>query len=115
LNNASADIANVANDTAWAAGTEAYGLDTVVSAGTGRNEVSGLYDVTVTEDGDFAADTTPVPGAATNFVSYTDGIAYTAGTDALDTTRVMHGMTIGSGTPAGYYDQIVTYTVTANF
>lgn len=49
-------------------------------------------------------------------LSSADGpMTYTAGTDASDTTRVSHALSVTSGTPAGYYTQVVTYTVTANF
>lgn len=115
LNNASASILDIAEDGAITSGIEAYGLDFIQAAQTGRNAGTGAYDVTITEDGNFADDDTPVPQAATNFVSYTDGIRYVAGTDATDLTLVLHGIGVGSGTPSGYYDQLVTYTVTATF
>lgn len=114
LDNASDAIANIANGAPFTAGTEAYGLDLVQPAETGRDSVSGLYDQDITVDAPFTANAF-VPQAAANFVSYTGGIEYTVANGELDTTRVMHGMTVGSGTPAGYYDQVVTYTVTANF
>jgi hypothetical protein len=117
LDNVSSSISDAAEDDAIAAGAEAYGLVNITQAATGRDGGTGNYDQNITEDGDFAddADYTPVPTTPTNFVSYTDGIQYVSGTDALDTTRVMHGVTVGAGTPAGLYQQLVTYTVTVTY
>lgn len=117
LDNASSSILNAAEDDSIAAGTEAYGLVNITAAQSGRNGGTGDYDQSITEDGTFGddADFTPVPQTPTNFVSYTDGIQYASGTDATDLTTVMHGMTVGAGTPAGLYQQIVTYTVTVTF
>lgn len=99
----SSTITAVTNDVAMTAGTEAYGLDNVTAA-TG-----------VTENGNFATDTTPIPTTPTNFVSKTSSHTYTAGGGATDTTRVVHGMAISTSTAAGSYTQTVTYSVTATF
>jgi hypothetical protein len=87
-----------------AAGTEAYGLANVAAATSVSK--SGVFNTNVVNQ---------VPQAATNFVTAAGAVAYVAGTDATDTTRVIHGMAISSSTPAGSYAQLVTYTVTANF
>jgi hypothetical protein len=117
LDNGAASITDAAEDDSIGAGTEAYGLINITAAQTGRNGGTGDYDQTITEDGNFAddADYTPVPTSPTNFISYTDGIQYVAGTDATDVTLVGHGITVGAGTPAGTYNQVVTYTVTVTF
>jgi sugar lactone lactonase YvrE len=118
LSSTSASIAPITNGVGFVAGVEAYGLANVTSSTSGRNVTTGIYDQSILKDGNFnlAANTgTNIPLSATNFVSYTNGIQYVAGVDSLDTTSVMHGLVIGSGTPAGYYDQVVTYTTTANF
>lgn len=119
LNNATASITNIAENGAITSGTEGYGLDFIQAATTGRNPGTGAYDQPITINGNFNDTTatwdTPVPQAATNFVSYNNGIRYVAGTDASDLTLVIHGIGVGSGTPSGFYDQLVTYTVTANF
>jgi hypothetical protein len=115
LDNPQSTIVDVLNGSAWVSGTEAYGFTHIDPASTGRDPFTGLYDVPVTIDGIFATDTSAVPEAVTNFISYENGIQYTSGGNALDITKVMHGMTVGSGTPAGDYDQVLRYTVTANF
>jgi uncharacterized delta-60 repeat protein len=118
LNGTSGNIADLSNGGTFSAGVEAYGLANVTSSTSGRNVTTGDYTESILRDGNFAlgASTgTNIPLSATNFVSYTNGIQYVAGVDSLDTTSVMHGLVIGSGTPAGYYDQVVTYTTTANF
>lgn len=113
-NGAAYTIADVTNAGSFSAGTEAYGLANVTSAETGHDG-AGNFDQTITEDGNFATNATPIPNSPTNFVSYNDSILYTAGTNALDTTRVMHGLAISSATQTGVYTQTVTYTVTATF
>jgi sugar lactone lactonase YvrE len=118
LSSTSASIAPITNGVGFVAGVEAYGLANVTSSTSGRNVTTGIYDQSILKDGNFnlGANTgTNIPLSATNFVSYTNGIQYIAGVDSLDTTSVMHGLVIGSGTPAGYYDQVLTYTTTANF
>jgi hypothetical protein len=112
-------VTGVVDNAAFAAGTEAYGLANVTAAATGHNG-SGSFNQNITENTTasytFQTDSSPVPAAgAQNFVSYTDSIQYTAAGGATDTTRVMHGFAIGSGTPTGAYSHIVTYLVTANF
>lgn len=133
LNNANATIDDIGNDDSLfsATTTEAYGLDFVRPAQTGRNTSTGLYDVTISADDPlapsgftFGGDTTsPVPYAAggdststaKTIFSYTDGISYTANGDSTDLSLVVHGLRISSGTPAGTYTQVVTYTVTPTF
>jgi hypothetical protein len=118
LNGTSGNIADLSNGGTFSAGVEAYGLANVTSSTSGRNVTTGDYTESILRNGNFAlgASTgTNIPLSATNFVSYTNGIQYVAGVDNLDTTSVVHGLVIGSGTPAGYYDQVVTYTTTANF
>lgn len=112
-------ITQVTDNAAFAAGTEAYGLANVTAAQTGHNG-SGSFNQTITENNTasytFQTDSSPVPaGGAQNFVSFTDSIQYTAGSGATDTTRVMHGFAIGTGTPTGAYSHTVTYLITANF
>jgi uncharacterized delta-60 repeat protein len=122
LNNPTTSIADVVDYAGFAPGTEAYGLNYLQGAQSGRNLVNGIYDNPVFMDGKFAdldwansTDSLNIPLSLTNFMSFNSGIQYVAGVDDLDVTKVVHGLVIGSGTPAGYYDQVVTYTTTANF
>lgn len=122
LNNASSAINNAAEDDPSTAGTEDYGFVNITSAQTGRNTGTGLYDQTIytgtvagAEDEDDSADYTPVKSGGTTIFSWDDGIQYVAGTDASDLSLLMHGLTVASGTPAGAYDQVVTFTTTATF
>jgi hypothetical protein len=115
LTNGVSNINNVAEDGGWSAGVEAYGLAEVISGQTGRDNVSGLYDQTLTEEGTYATDASVIPTTPEDFVTYTDGVQYEAGNLDNDVTKVIHGLVVGAGTPAGAYSQVVTYTVTASF
>jgi uncharacterized delta-60 repeat protein len=115
LTNGVSNINNVLNNGTWSAGEEAYGIAQVIVGQTGRDPLSGDYDQSLTREGNFLTDTTPVPTTATDFVTYTDGVQYEAGNLDTDVTKVIHGLVVGAGTPAGSYSQVVTYTVTASF
>jgi uncharacterized delta-60 repeat protein len=115
LTNGVSNINNVVDNGTWSAGEEAYGIAQVIVGQTGRDPLSGDYDQSLTREGNFLTDTTPVPTTATDFVTYTDGVQYEAGNLDTDVTKVIHGLVVGAGTPAGSYSQVVTYTVTASF
>lgn len=118
LRNANASIADVIDTASWTAGIEAYGLTNITAAQTGRNSTTGLYDQPLTREGNFelySGNATPIPTVLTDMISYTDGVQYSAGGDNTDVTQVLHGLVIGSGTPAGSYSQVITYTLTASF
>jgi uncharacterized delta-60 repeat protein len=118
LNSSSSTMINLGDGGTFSAGVEAYGLANITPAASGRNVTTGLYTETMSRNGSFnlVPNTgTFIPLVATNFVSYSGGIEYSAGTRTDDITQVMHGLVISSGTPAGYYDQVLKYTVTANF
>ncbi|MCA9386587.1 hypothetical protein KC669_00990 [Candidatus Dojkabacteria bacterium] len=102
LYNGSSTIANVSG--AFNTGTEEYGIANVtVPAG-------------VTADAAFTgANGYAIPTTASDFVSAAAPFTYTPGTDATDVTRVVHGLTVASGTEVGSYTQTVTYTAFANF
>ena len=107
------DIDAIANAGTVTAGTEGYGI-TVVGAISGGHDGSGTYDQSLVEDGDFASDATPVPTSATNFISYSDAFQYTVSTTTTS-TLITHEAAISTGTIAGSYQQVVTYTITATF
>lgn len=107
-----ATMTSVANDTAVTAGTEGYGMAVTGATYGGRDPSTGLFDQAVTEEGTFIADDSPVPTAPTAFISYTDGFWSTS---TLSTTLVEHKAAISPVTPAGFYSQTVTYTVTGSF
>lgn len=117
LNSGTNDINAIAEESTVTAGVEGYGI-AVVGATSGGNNGSDVYNQPLTEDGDFNDDDTPVPTVATNFLSFSNTFVYVPfGTDGdlTDTTLVTHRAAISAGTPAGLYDQVVTYTVTATF
>jgi DNA-binding beta-propeller fold protein YncE len=118
LANINSSIAPISNGGTFAAGVESYGITNVTSALSGRDATTGLYNQSIVRDGTFnlvGNIGTNIPLTATNFINYNNGIQYLAGSRVDDVTNVLHGLVIGSGTPAGYYDQVVTYTTTANF
>lgn len=117
LDNMDSLIANIPNLGTFVAGEEAYGYANITPANTGRNPATGLYDQPILRVNwwDFTGFASYVPTTNEQMLSYTDGIEYTAGIDATDVTQMMHGLVVGSGTPAGYYQQEITYIVTANF
>ncbi len=107
-----ATITSIANDTAVTAGSEGYGIAVTGATVGGRDPATGLFDQGVTEEGTFSADDSPVPTAPTAFISYTDGFWSTT---TQSTTLVEHKAAISPVTPAGFYSQTVTYTVTGSF
>lgn len=118
LSSNSANIANIANNTAFVAGQEAYGIARIVPAINGRNPISASYTEELLPLGGFSGlinTAAAIPQLNTPFIGYNGGVEYVSGGSDLDVTKVIHGLVIGSGTPAGIYDQVVTYTVTANF
>ncbi|MDQ6985024.1 MAG: hypothetical protein Q9M91_00360 [Candidatus Dojkabacteria bacterium] len=107
-NGAADTIANVTNGAAFSAGTEAYGLAWV-------NPGTAAAGEGITENGNFSTNSTPVPLSATNFISGTGPVTYTAGTDATDVTEVVHGFAVSSATNTGLYSHTITYYVDATF
>jgi sugar lactone lactonase YvrE len=102
----------------FTAGVEKYGYANITTAMSGRNPYLGTFTQSVNRYPIFqiASNATPIPvGAPTSFLSYNDGIEYSANTRLDDVTKIMHGLVVGSGTAAGYYQQEITYTVTPNF
>lgn len=90
---------------AFDTGTEEYGLANVTApAGI---TVAGAFDTSTAG--------AAIPTSATTFITAAAPFTYTAGTDATDVTKVMHGLTVGSGTQVGSYTETITYTVSANF
>lgn len=100
-------MTDLADNAAFVAGTESYGLANVTAPGAITENVTAGFT--------FQTDSSPVPVTPANFISATAPFVYTAGVDATDVTTVMHGLTVGSATETGAYVQLVTYRVTANF
>lgn len=104
--NGAHNMADQADNTPFAAGTEGYGLDFVAPG-------AGLTGVT--EAGTFATNSSPLPATSTNFLTSTGPATYVAGTDATDVTAVVHGLSVSTSTPTGVYTHVVTYYVAAAF
>jgi hypothetical protein len=116
LRNLNSSIMNVVDGSAFAAGTEAYGLVSTQAATSGRNTSTGAFTESVVWDNQFTGTySLSIPTNATNMYEYTDGMDYVAGGVSTDLTKIMHGLVVSAGTPAGSYSQIVTYTVTARY
>ena len=130
LNNAADSelIDNIVTDSTVTLGTEGYGL----SFDSGQRTVDSIsftpIDDGVLGAGDFATidsdpdDTTSGSGNDANIATGTDTTMYTSDgpntpdtTDTVNTALVTHRAAIDSATPAGSYNQLITYTVTASF
>lgn len=107
-----ATMTNIAEDGTVTAGVEGYGIAVTGATVGGRDSSTGLFDQPVVEEGDYADDDTPVPTSTDAFISYTDGF-WSSTTQS--TTLVEHKAAISPVTPAGFYSQTVTYTVTGSF
>lgn len=108
LNNATDNIDDIAENGTVASGTEGHGI-----AVTGAT-AGGAGGATYTEAGDFNDDDTPVPTATTQLFSIDKPADYTVST-LTTSTLVTHRAAISAVTPAGAYNQVVTYTVVGNF
>ncbi|HWQ99982.1 MAG TPA: hypothetical protein VN397_04030 [Candidatus Methylomirabilis sp.] len=124
--NGNATMTNIVNDTAFAAGTEAYGISTLTAADSGvRSATSGLFVAGIVESGigagyattTFNTDTSPVPTTtgAVLFVYATSAVNPEVAPSLTDTTLVTHSAAISAGTESGAYTQTVTYRVTGSF
>ncbi|MBD3252016.1 hypothetical protein GF380_06245 [Candidatus Uhrbacteria bacterium] len=119
----SATMTAITNDTAFATGTEAYGIAFLVGATSGGRSGVGAFDQPVTEAGSsvdasltFDADSTPLDfTTATTVISYTAPFNAASAPSLITTSRVMHGAAIGAGTPTGDYSHTITYRVTGSF
>ncbi|HQF36553.1 MAG TPA: hypothetical protein PLL26_02825 [Candidatus Dojkabacteria bacterium] len=99
------DINAVTEGNTVIAGSEGYGVAFVGGSATGGS---------ITEQGDFTDDDTPVPTSPTNlYVS--DGNNNPTAPDTTNTALVTHRAAIDANTSTGNYSQTVTYTVTASF
>lgn len=114
------EVADVANDVVFG-NDEAYGFTSVIPASTGvRNTGTGAFDRSASAMGSYTISPTPIPvlGAgiySALFTTDTSNIYTSEDGIATDVNRVVHGLRISSGTPAGMYQQILEYVVTARF
>lgn len=118
----SATMTAVTDNGAFAAGTEAYGIQTLTGATEGGRATStGLFTEPAVEAAPvgftFDVDASPVPtSSAQTFISYTASAFNTgAAPSTTSTSLVTHAAAINSGTAAGNYTQTITYTVTATY
>jgi parallel beta-helix repeat protein len=117
LNNALNSVTNSTEDQTIVAGVESYGLINISAATTGKNPGTGLFDQSINLNGNFidSNEFTPVPLSTTQIYSYSANIQYIAGGSNADLTKIMHGLTVGTATQSGNYNQLITYQVTVNF
>lgn len=103
MNNASTSGENVT------AGTEDYGIVLTAGSATGGTVTRGTnFTGTATDTFYFAATTSTV-------VYSSNGPNAPAATDTANTALITHEVAIQADTPAGFYTQTVTYTVTPQF
>lgn len=126
LDNNDSVISDLADDYIFEQGEEAYGISGIKMAKTGRNSLTGQYDQNILKMGDITnlngSRGVIIPQIASEMFGF-DGISphgggidysvYGNGSD--DLTIIVHGLAIGSGTPAGFYNQTITYTLVPNF
>jgi hypothetical protein len=105
----------VAGDASNTAGTEGYGIQSVVGASAGGRDVAtNLFTLPVSVTAPYSTAIVPVPTvAAQQMISFGNSFAAPSGTTG--STLVTHFANINGGTPAGNYGQTVTYRVTATF
>lgn len=118
-----ATMTAITNDTAFATGTEAYGIAFLEGATTGGRSIAGDFDEPVTEAGTstdasltFSNDSTPLNfSRATTIISHARPFATASAPSLTTTSLVVHGAAIDAGTPTGNYSHIITYRVTGTF
>lgn len=115
-------LASIGNDSGFVAGTESYGLSSLVGATAGGVsggvadqpvvEASAVQDASLT----FDTDATPIGfTSATTVFSY-NGAFLPATAPSLNTTSLItHAAAVSSSTQVGTYNQTVTYRVTGSF
>ncbi len=97
---------NTMNDVvgAFNAGTEEYGFANVTTPAG------------ITADAAFTGATGyAIPTTAADIATAAAPFTYTSGVDDTDIIKILHGLTVGTGTDVGSYTQTVTYTAVANF
>ncbi|MFA5130572.1 MAG: hypothetical protein WC477_06715 [Patescibacteria group bacterium] len=122
LTNGSASMTPITNDTAFAAGTEAYGISLLQGATTGGYS-GGNFAQPIVEAGaavdsglTFDVDSTPINfTSATTILSYAGPFETGTAPSATSTSLITHAASVGSGTLNGDYSQHVTYRVTGSF
>ncbi|MFH1078139.1 MAG: hypothetical protein V1745_02555 [Patescibacteria group bacterium] len=122
LGTGNATMTNVVNDGAQpVAGTERYGISLVLAATEGgRNTTTLAFTQPIVEDNPalftFGTDPSAVPTSTSqNFISYGAAFQTGASPSVTTTSLVEHAASISAGTAAGYYTQVLTYTVTGSF
>ena len=101
----SEDLDPIPEGSTVSSGSEGYGIQFAGGSCTGGS---------ITEEGDFNDDDTPIPMTATDLASC-DGPNSPAGTDTTNTALVTHRAAMDAGTLTGNYSQTVTYYVSATF
>jgi len=120
--NGNATMTAITNDGGFAAGTEAYGIASLVGATTGGWSGAN-FDVAVTEAGaaqdvnlTFNADATPLNfTSATTIFSYTAPFETGAAPSTTSTSLITHGIAVGAASVSGSYSQNILYRVTGSF
>ncbi|MBU1349101.1 hypothetical protein KJ781_03460 [Patescibacteria group bacterium] len=122
LGTGSATMTNVVNDGAQpVAGTERYGIARVQAATEGgRNTTTLAFTEPIVENNPalftFGTDPSPVPTSTSqSFISYNAAFQTGGAASVTTTSFVEHAASISAGTSAGYYSQVVTYTVTGSY
>lgn len=116
-----ATMTAITNDTAFVAGTEAYGIQSLVGATLGgRQSTSSVFTDPVIESSfsttTFDTDASPVPTSSAGIIiSFPRPFQTGAAPSTTTTSAITHAAAMGAGTAAGSYGQTVTYRVTGSF
>ncbi len=102
----SLDIDRVAENSTVTAGVEGYGIAITAGSITGG---------TLTLQGDFTDNDTPLPISSVTSLATTNGNNNPATTDTTNTMLITHRASMDGDTTTGNYTQQVTYTASANF
>jgi hypothetical protein len=116
-----ATMTNIVNDASFVAGTEAYGIQTLVGATIGgRQATSSFFTDPVVESNfattTFIVDASTVPTSSAGIIiSFPRPFNTGPAPSTTTTSAITHAAAISAGTPTGNYSQTVTYLVTGTF
>lgn len=116
-----ATMTNIGDNSAFVAGTEAYGISVLTAATEGgRQSTSTAFTEPIVESSfattTFSSDASPVPSTSTSIIiSFPRSFRTGQAPSTTTTSAVTHAAAIGGGTPTGNYTQTVTYRVTGSF
>jgi hypothetical protein len=116
-----ATMTDIVDGSSFVAGTEAYGISSLVAATQGgRQTTSSAFSDPIVESSftstTFNADPSPVPTSTTGIIiSFPRPFNVGPAPSTTTTSAITHSAAISAGTAVGNYTQTVTYRVTGSF